>query len=1049
MGMTRWERKMINVFFPYYQCGDVNRQLEIDLCLQKNIDNEQIDKLFIMIDDGSEITCNDNKISIVRLEKRPTYKFWLDKTKELGLKGISILCNSDIYFDNSIIEAKKVMCKSQSFIALSRWELLDNETSMHPNPHWSQDVWAVRCDDDYSNEMLHLLEFPMGVPRCDNKIAYLFAIYGWKVFNPCAVLKSIHVHETQMRTYHKKVDDRIIGAVAHVYPSEDPYAEAEMEASIWVKRSKQLKNAKINKTLEKWKREADEEVLSQKNTEMLFNIAQPAALLAAMEHGKIVYKKNIHFCIYETAQAFYFRNIYDCHTLLTAPKTLKSELTALDIVAGLIPPVINTFVDDIKLKALSNEHLNFWQYPCATEKQAYENHLALKPGEHVSESNVVNTYIPLPWATYIDRKDFPYDYLKQVKHLISRYKQLASEQNIELKVHTVCQHIHWVRILDVANDLGITDVHLSHKDSRSEKTQKEQGQSFRLHGWPLIAVNYVVPERNQGMERKALSDKKLLASFIGAHMPHYLDDSRLQLFEAAKASRRDDVFVDLGNEWHFNKVVYEEQVLSKEIESHHIDEHDQKTFRYNTILSDSVFSLCPLGAGPNTLRLWESIAVGTIPVVFSKDLSILTESDLGKEIIDNVIVWDGDIGEHLFEFLHNLKLENLVEKSVSLVSTYQQFETKSCFEPNVKILNQTVEKAEKKTVKIELKNLNVLYVGASVTAQKNGYRPELNKLFEKEGYTVTETVLATGSTGSMFGLCNLSTLPAGNIYDLAIYEYSTGDLNIGLTPQDKIKEIVTNSLTHLCELANDVFVVNNYRADYEHGDGDFIRDLYKQAADIVNVSVLNIYPYFESLKKETNADDWNKIYRDNVHTGVEGSVLLAKELYKNIKLLTNLDYDVRPKLIDIPKLSARFMSLSENIGEVESYTYPSTGQTFEYVSLKENEVLSFKLEGELWGLVSIVGPESAWVEVKVDGRVMQKFAQFDQHCYYTRVQPRQFIRKFDTQVDVEIYLSDEKVDFTQAKEENAKFQSDRLLRVSKLMGKNLRVSNLVQKKRDN
>jgi hypothetical protein len=103
-----------------------------------------------------------------------------------------------------------------------------------------------------------------------------------------------------------------------------------------------------------------------------------------------------------------------------------------------------------------------------------------------------------------------------------------------------------------------------------------------------------------------------------------------------------------------------------------------------------------------------------------------------------------------------------------------------------------------------LKNLNVLYVGASVTAQKNGYRPELTKLFEKEGYTVTETVLATGATGSMFGLCNLSTLPAGNIYDLAIYEYSTGDLNIGLTPQEKIEEIVTNSLTHLCELANDV-----------------------------------------------------------------------------------------------------------------------------------------------------------------------------------------------------------------------------------------------------
>jgi hypothetical protein len=36
---------------------------------------------------------------------------------------------------------------------------------------------------------------------------------------------------------------------------------------------------------------------------------------------------------------------------------------------------------------------------------------------------------------------------------------------------------------------------------------------------------------------------------------------------------------------------------------------------YNRVLSHSVFSLCPEGAGPNTLRLWESLAVGAIPVV--------------------------------------------------------------------------------------------------------------------------------------------------------------------------------------------------------------------------------------------------------------------------------------------------------------------------------------------------------------------------------------------------------------------------------------------------
>eukprot|EP01093_Parvamoeba_rugata_P009555 TRINITY_DN26381_c0_g1_i1.p1 TRINITY_DN26381_c0_g1~~TRINITY_DN26381_c0_g1_i1.p1 ORF type:complete len:238 (-),score=29.55 TRINITY_DN26381_c0_g1_i1:181-894(-) len=227
-------------------------------------------------------------------------------------------------------------------------------------------------------------------------------------------------------------------------------------------------------------------------------------------------------------------------------------------------------------------------------------------------------------------------------------------------------------MLDVANDIGVTNLHLSHKNSKSEAVQNDAGHSFKLHGWPLIAVNYVTPERSEGMERKAIKDKKLLASFIGAHMPHYLNDSRVQLFEAAKSSGRDDVLVDLGNEWHFNKVVYEEQVLSKEIEAHHIDEHHQKTFRYNTILSDSVFSLCPIGAGPNTLRFWESIAVGSIPIIFDKDLSILQDLELANGLLSNVIYWNKDIDESLFDLLKTFDIDCLQSMSDNLTIIFEK-----------------------------------------------------------------------------------------------------------------------------------------------------------------------------------------------------------------------------------------------------------------------------------------------------------------------------------------------------------------------------------------
>ena len=40
---------------------------------------------------------------------------------------------------------------------------------------------------------------------------------------------------------------------------------------------------------------------------------------------------------------------------------------------------------------------------------------------------------------------------------------------------------------------------------------------------------------------------------------------------------------------------------------------------YKDKLSKSIFSLCPRGSGVNTIRLWESMKTGTIPVIISND----------------------------------------------------------------------------------------------------------------------------------------------------------------------------------------------------------------------------------------------------------------------------------------------------------------------------------------------------------------------------------------------------------------------------------------------
>ena len=669
---------MISVFFPYYQCGDPARQKEIDLCLKENGENPYIDKLVVVIDDGCDVPFTTSNMTVVHVDKRMTYTFWVELTSQYCSHGISVLCNSDIYFNDSVKRLKEVLAQPKSFLALSRWELLNGEISQHPNPHWSQDTWAMNVGDNLSPSFMHQLAFPMGVPRCDNKVAYLFAVQGWSVHNPIDFVKSIHVHETQMRTYNKKIDERILGGVAYVHPGEGVAAPASLDFDVWVKHSSSnINGVRVNKTLERWRKEAAETALPETVASLAMESVKTASaqeLLQVVRNGESEEIKAPNFRLSYYNHKVYFNNFFASHYRVSVQKTAYDENSSLYNVLGLIPPVLDTYVSEISTKPRSPSDINFWQYPCATEKQAYENHLSMKLGKHVDiNKRVANIYVPLPWATYVDKKQFPEAYLLRVKGLISQYRELAKMHGFELKVHSVCQHIHWVRMLEKAEWLGVTDFYLSHKDSKSDAIQSEMGTSLTLHGWTLIAVNYETPERAEGMERKPVEEKHLLASFIGAHMKHYRDDSRIQLFEAAKACGRDDVFVDLGNEWHFNKVVYEEQVLNKEIEAHHIDEHHKRTFRYNSILSDSKFSLCPEGAGPNTLRFWESIAVGSIPVIFTKDLSVFVDHPLGRELLNHVVVWESGITTELFDSLQQYSDNVVQSKANSIIKLYNEF----------------------------------------------------------------------------------------------------------------------------------------------------------------------------------------------------------------------------------------------------------------------------------------------------------------------------------------------------------------------------------------
>src|SRR5690606_38648042 len=151
----------------------------------------------------------------VNVERRPTYQDWLTLVMQQPYRHIAVLANSDIFFDSTVERIQDYIEGPRTFIALSRWDQRGGDLVPHPNPQWSQDAWAFLSDAPTLQSLVDLTRIPLGVPRCDNKIAYLFSVFGFEVINPCREVRTIHVHETEQRSYDKKGDVAVLGGVAY------------------------------------------------------------------------------------------------------------------------------------------------------------------------------------------------------------------------------------------------------------------------------------------------------------------------------------------------------------------------------------------------------------------------------------------------------------------------------------------------------------------------------------------------------------------------------------------------------------------------------------------------------------------------------------------------------------------------------------------------------------------------------------------------------------------------------------------------------------------
>ena len=254
-----------------------------------------------------------------------------------------------------------------------------------------------------------------------------------------------------------------------------------------------------------------------------------------------------------------------------------------------------------------------WQYPAITERHAYKQCMHFL---HDYEEDIV--YFGFPWATLIDILHTKGE--KEASSLLSSLDTSIAKLNDRGKIErvTVCQHIKMIDYIHLFHRAGIDHIFWPHAIQNSFSYPLKL-KNIKIHPFPLFPVQY---DDDFNLLKETIKDEeKYLFSFVGAKSnPGYLTKSRDIIIDTL--SNVPEGLVVSRDTWHYNRVVYDHQIHKKTDlkKDDHIDQSASNEFRQ--VLKKSIFSLCPSGSGPNSIRLWESIGFGVIPVILADTLQL-------------------------------------------------------------------------------------------------------------------------------------------------------------------------------------------------------------------------------------------------------------------------------------------------------------------------------------------------------------------------------------------------------------------------------------------
>lgn len=177
-----------------------DRNKELQTCLQKNLENNLIEKIHLFVDDDIALKyimkLNNPKINVISVGIKPLYSDLFGYAIN-NLQGkICMVSNSDIYIYECDINVLNKINEPDTVFSLTRYEH-DLSCPFIDSYGGSHDCFIFKSP--LNSELLKHIAHPQNLWNSEGVVLYELQRINIKIYNPCFQIKIVHLHKSEIR----------------------------------------------------------------------------------------------------------------------------------------------------------------------------------------------------------------------------------------------------------------------------------------------------------------------------------------------------------------------------------------------------------------------------------------------------------------------------------------------------------------------------------------------------------------------------------------------------------------------------------------------------------------------------------------------------------------------------------------------------------------------------------------------------------------------------------------------------------------------------------